>query len=235
MSFWSYVNSVVFLLYSYLIIFILLKNPKALINRVCAAALACHALWSFGYIFIFNSNVSKEITKLIMHITSIGWIFFASFTLWFAILAAENKKILEKKIIYLFIFLPPIFLIFKQWTNFLVVDFTEEVYGWSAVWSRTIWPFIFYTYYLAYTSAGLYLMLDFRERSSEPTKKSLGMTLFVTTIIPLIFGTLTDLLLPELNINKVPSVANIMSLLWGFGLLYLLKRYKFMTPAYLSG
>ena len=43
-----------FLVYLHLIIVVLIKDPKALLNRVFAVLLACFVVWSFGLIFFIT-------------------------------------------------------------------------------------------------------------------------------------------------------------------------------------
>jgi len=75
-----------------LLIFLLWKDPKSLLNRACAAFFACLALWSFTYIFVHNFNLSKDTARLFDNISSIGWASFGSFFLWFSLIFTEQKK-----------------------------------------------------------------------------------------------------------------------------------------------
>jgi len=95
MNILSFLNIIVFLVYSCLLVFILWKDSKSLLNRVCAALLACFAICSFGSIFINNPSASKDTVRLFDNIGSVGWIGFASFSLWFLLIFTEKKKILK--------------------------------------------------------------------------------------------------------------------------------------------
>ncbi|MCJ7789606.1 MAG: hypothetical protein MUP69_05385, partial [Candidatus Atribacteria bacterium] len=125
MNILSFLHFFVFLVFSYLLIFLLWKDPKSLLNRVCAVLLACFVVWSFGLIFIYNPRSSKDTVMLFDNVGSIGWISFTSFFLWFALIFTEKKKILKTRIIYPLIFILPFLLIYKQWTGFLTVDYIK--------------------------------------------------------------------------------------------------------------
>jgi PAS domain S-box-containing protein/putative nucleotidyltransferase with HDIG domain len=218
-----------FLVYLYLIIVILIKDTKSWLNRSCAAFSACLALWSFAYIFVHNLNISKDTAILFDNISSIGWASFVSFFLWFSLIFTEKKKILKTKIIYPLIFILPLLFIYKQWTGFFTADYIKRPWGWVGVWSGSIWGYSYYLYYLSFVAIGLYLILNFGRKTKEPIKKKQAGIIFVTTLIPFILGTLTDVILPELNIVVMPTLGNVITLIWAGGLIYAIAKYKLMV------
>ncbi len=218
-----------FLVYSYLIAFVLWKNSKSSLNRACAGLLACFTLWSFGNIFVYNPNISKDTAILFGNVGSIGWINFASFVLWFSLVFTEKKKILKTKIIYPLIFILPLLFIYKQWTGFLIADRIKEPYGWAMIWSESIWPSLYYLYYLSFIGVGLYLIVNFEKKTKELIKKKQVKIIFTTAVIPLVLGTLTDVILPELNIRTIPPLANVTTFIWAFGIAYAIVKYKLMV------
>src|SRR5665648_247400 len=221
-----------FLVYCCLIVFILWKDPKSWLNRSCAAFFAVLALWSFTYIFVQNLNSSEDTAILFDNIGSIGWVSFASFFLWFSLVFTEKKKILKAKIIYPLIFILPLLFIYKQWTGFFSSDYIKRPWGWEAIGASSMWWY-YYLYYLSFIIISLYLILNFRRKTKEPIKKKQVRIIFVATLIPLILATITDAILPELNIVMIPTMGNIITLIWAFGIVYAIVKYKLMvvTPA----
>jgi len=232
MNIYTFLHFFAFLVYFSLIIIILIKDPKSWLNRSCAAFFACLALWSFAYIFVHNFNISKDTAILFDNISSIGWASFASFFLWFSLIFAE-KKILKTKIIYPFIFFPPLLFIYTQWAGLFTTNYIKRPWGWEAAWSGSIWAYSYYLYYLLFTAIGLYLILNFGRKTKEPIKKKQTGIIIVATLIPLILGTITDTILPELNITVMPAMGNVITLIWAGGLIYAIAKYKLMviTPA----
>jgi len=230
MNFFTFLHFFTFLVYLYLAIFILIKDPKSALSRVFAVPPACFAVWSFGLIFIYNPNIPKDTAILFGNITSIGWTNFPIFFLWFALIFTEKKKILKTKIIYPLIFILPFLLIYKQWTGFLRVDYIKQPWGWVGVWSGSIWTYLFYLYYLSFIATGLYLILNFGRKTEEPLKKKQAKIIFVAALVSLILGTLTDVILPELNIRMIPpSLGNVITLIWASGMVYAITKYKLMV------
>jgi len=230
MNIYPFLHFFVFLVYCYLLVFLLWKDPKSLLNRVCAVLLACFAVWSFGLIFIYDPSASKDTAMLFDNIGSMGWISFSSFFLWFTLIFTEKKKILKTRIIYPFIFILPLLLIYEQWTGFLTADYIKQTWGWESVWSDSIWVYLFYLYYLSFMVIGLYLILSFGRKTEEPLKKKQAKIIFVAALVSLILSTLTDIILPELNIRTLPSsLANVIILIWASGIVYSIVKYKLMV------
>jgi len=229
MNILPFLHFFVFLAYSCLLVFLLWKDPKSLLNRVCAALLACFVVWSFTLIFIYSPSALKDTVILSDNVGSIGWIGFASFFLWFSLIFTEKKKILKTRIIYPSIFILPLLFIYKQWTGFLTVDYIQQPWGWESVWSDSIWSYLFYFYYLSFMLMGLYLILNIRRKTEEPLKKKQARIIFVTALVPLFLSTLTDIILPALNIYTLPSLGNVFALIWASGIVYAIAKYRLMV------
>ncbi|MGB2783050.1 MAG: PAS domain S-box protein, partial [Atribacterota bacterium] len=233
MNIFSFLHFFVFLFYSCLLIFLLWKDPKSLLNRACAAFFSFLALWSFTYIFVHNFNISKDTAKLFDNISSIGWANFASFFLWFSLIFTEKKKILKTKIIYPLIFLLPLLFIYTQWAGLLTVDYIKRPWGWEAAWSGSILWYSFFIYYLSFTVIGLCLILNFKRETKEPIKKKQAEIIFVATLITLLLGFFTEVILSGLNIYTIPLMGDVNTLSWAFGIVFAMAKYKLMviTPA----
>lgn len=79
----------------------------------------------------------------------------------------------------------------------------------------------------------LYFIGSFIVTTKTVYKKIQAKIIFITTVIPLVFGTLTDVILPVLNIGTFPDLANVFTLVWVVGLILAMVRFKFftLTPA----
>ncbi len=229
MSILPFLHFFVFLVYSCLLVFLLWKDSKSWLNRVCAAFLACFSVWSFGAIFIYDPHAIKDTVILFGNVTALGWISFASFFLWFSLIFTEKKKILKAKMIYPLIFILPLLLIYQQWTGFLTADYIQQPWGWESIWSDSIWSYLFYFYYLSFMLMGLYLILNFGRKTEEPLKKKQARIIFVTTLVSLFLSTLTDVIFPVLNIYTLPSLGNVIALIWASGIVYAIAKYKLMV------
>ena len=184
-------------------------------------------------IFVHNPDLSKNGARLFYSIGSFAWISFSTFSLLYMLVFTEKKNILKTKLLYLFLPVLPLIFIYKQWTNFLIVDYIKQPYGWLSIWGNSYWTYLFLLYYLLFVGTGLYFVFNFRKKTKNMIKKKQAQIIFITTIVSLVLGSLTDFILPNMNIYAVPNTAAFFVLIWAFGTVYAIGKYKFLiiTPA----
>jgi PAS domain S-box-containing protein len=78
-------------------------------------------------------------------------------------------------------------------------------------------------------AAGLYLNIDFMRKAPNAVLKKQAAIIFLTMVILLILGTVTDVILPLANIHIIPNIADTLMLIWAFAVVYAIARYKFLT------
>ncbi len=163
------------------------------------------------------------------NISSIGWCSFPSFAMWFALVFTKKEKILKQWYFYPVILIIPAFFIYKQFTGDLINNNIKESYGWYDIWSNTIWSYIFYIYYFSFILISIILGYFFILKSNNSIEKKQTGIIIVTCIIPIVLGSITDVLLPNLNINSVPQIGDILCLIWAGGIVYAITKYRLMT------
>lgn len=220
-----------FIIYLGLIGFVLYRNPKALLNRLCALTLATFAVWSLGHTFV-NSAADASDAMRWMNVGSIGWCSFPVFVFWFYLSFTRHDKLLKNRIFITFCVLLALGFIYLQWTGYLLNDLFRQPYGWSNVWATSELPLVFSIYFSLFTASCIYLSFAFARTAKNLRERKQAKILFTAPIVPLILGSATDVILPQLGIG-VPAVANVIILVWGGGLVYAITRYRLMsfTPA----
>lgn len=179
--------------------------------------------------FLYIPGTFKETAILFDNIASIGWISLASFFLWFSLIFTKKKRILKIKIIYPLIFALPSLFVYHQWTGLITADYIEKSWGWAGIWSGSIWTYLFFTYFITFIVIGIYLIYDFKMRTKNLYEQKQAKVIFNTAIIALIFSIIIEVILPELQIIKLPSLGNVITLIWAGGLAYAMVKYKLMT------
>lgn len=226
----QYTSSMFFL---FLIIYVLYKNPKSMLNRTCSLLLGCFAIWNFSTAY-YDIAKNEEIAMSWQNISSVGWCSFPAFSLWFALVFTRKEKILKKWYLYLIILIIMVSFIYKQWTGYLINDNIIEPYGWSNIWLTSIWSYIFYAYYFSFMFISISLGYFSIKKAKYSYEKKQAVIIVITGIIPIIMGAITDILLPNLNVNSIPQLGDVFSLIWAIGIVYAITKYRLMTltPAY---
>ncbi|MBU1078746.1 MAG: response regulator [Spirochaetes bacterium] len=217
------------MVYLYLAGFILLRNPKSPLNRVCSASFLCFVFWSFASIFLHNIDSSKSIVRITENIGSLGWISFSSFFLWFVLIFTLREKILRSKLFYIIIFLLPLFLVYKQWEGLLIADYLKTPYGWTDVWSGSIWPLIFQIYYVTFMVLGFYFLVNFFQKTENSIKKKQVRIILIVSAVSFLLGSVSDVVLPLLKYYRFPDIGNVFVLIWTFGVVYSILKYKMLS------
>ncbi len=233
MNIYSFVHCFAFWVYIYLAGFVLWKNPKSPVNRSCSLLIAVFAFWSAAIIFVHNVNVTMETAWLVMSVDSVCWVGFAILFLRFTVIFTRREKLCHNIVFNALIMILPIIFIYAQWNRFLIVDFVKTPYGWFTIWSDSLWFHFYSIYYSAAMLLSLYFMFDYGKKSTKSNEKKQASIILTGTIIVLVFGSVTDVLLPKLEIRTVPNIANVIGLIWAVGLVLSVVKYKFMslTPA----
>lgn len=229
MHFFPFLHFFTAIVFLYLAVYIFVKNPKATANRVSALLFLCFTLWSAAFIFFHNPDLSKESARLSVDISALGWGAFSSFYLWFILAFTGKTKLLKKKWLYLLLFGMPVLFIYKQWTNFIFTDYINEWYGWRGLYGTSIWPYLFFFYYLAFMGIGLYINFDFLKKTRDPVRKKQAKIIFFTMLTALGLGSFSDVVFTLAGIHYIPNIANVFVLVWGFGTVYAMVKYKFLT------
>lgn len=226
----SFLHFFAFLVYLFMAVFVLLKDPRASLNRVCACLIICFALWSFGYIFLNDFSYTENVVRFAMNIGSVGWVLFASFFLWLTLIFTEKNKILKSKVFYPIIFILPVFLIYKQWSSAsLIATYIRQPYGWSYLYSESILHNIFFVWHCLLSLIALYLCIDYNMKTKDPTRKMLAKLIYFSVIPVLILGTINSVILQELKIHSIPILTDIYIFAWLFSIVYAINKYKFLT------
>ena len=232
MEFWPFLPFFNLVACLYLVGHVLIKNPKSNLYRVLSMFLVSFCIWSFGKIFTNNPNTSKEMVKLFIKTGCFGWCSFPSFFLWFSFIFTRRRKILIRRIFYVVIFTLPAIFIYKQLTEALVVDAINKPFGWTFIWAKTIWPYLFYLYVFSFMTAGFYSIYDYGRNTENMTRKMQAKIILYTAVVALFLGSMSDVVLLQLEIYKIPPIGDVFVFILAFGLVYAITKYEFLiTPA----
>ncbi|MEW6379267.1 MAG: ATP-binding protein [bacterium] len=230
MSFLTVVNILSFVVHSFLAIFVLVKSPRSPLNRVGSALIGCFAIWSLGAMFMCNHFIPRDMAMRFVNIIFVGAAGFMGLTVWFHLIFTDKKAILKNKIFSVINFSLPLFFIYLQWKDQAIAeDVLKESYGWTLVWSNSIWTYAYDLYFISTIMAALYLLFRFRRETKSPIKKKHTLVLMTATGIAFMFGTITDVILPQLHIHVIPVSGNVIALIWIAGLVYAIAKYKLFT------
>jgi PAS domain S-box-containing protein len=221
-----------FIIYAVLIIIILNRNSHSYTNRNAAYLLACFAFWSFGKMFLHNPGTSFQLALFIERADAIAWTTFPVFVLRFMLSLTNMKDLLSKKRYSLLTFVLPVFFVVLHWRGILMFPPQRTDYGWISAWNNnSIFPYLYYTYYLGCVLVGIIILLKkYLENPNILIKKQFAIIIFTTTAT-LVLGTLFEVIFPMLQVplGMFEDITNIYILVWAAGIFLVIFRYRFLS------
>jgi PAS domain S-box-containing protein len=215
--------------YVCLAIYIIVKKPRAALNWTCAGVILCFGLWSAALSVSHDPQVSRATAGLFYDIGSLAWGSFASFAaLFIATFLDPRSRLPRSKLLYLALALPPPLVFYAQWSGQLVAGYVKVPWGWAYSWQTSPWSFFFYAYFSVYMLTGLGLVVRASWRAEDPIKRRQAWIMSATAFLPLLLSTLTDVVLPWLDVHAVPNMAPDFTMVWVVGLVYAIARHRML-------
>jgi PAS domain S-box-containing protein len=214
----------------WMILFIILRSAATREKYISIALICLFAVWSLAYCLIHLSP-TLETAMVWVNISSIGWCPFIGVCLWFYACIAKKNSQLPYRMGIITAFLFSLFFIYQQWSGNLVkVVFAS--YGWSGVWSDTIYSWLFIIYILTSCFFLIHIMYQMETKATTANQKLQSRILIFTAVITIILGSTTDIILPVLHITIIPQIADIFLIIWAAGIVFSVTEYGFvvLTP-----
>ena len=217
------------LVYIYLLTFLLIKNWRSPLNRICAVIFFCFALWCLGKTVTHNPYVSEETALSYMKIVIFGAWTFSGFLLCFALTFTERRILLQKKWIYVIIFIIPVIAIGEQWLHGTILTYVKRPFGWGIQWQKSPLTLPLMAYFFSTLALAVFLILVFAKKTTNLIKKKQAIIIGVSMLLGFVIGYPTNVLIPKLTSTSFPDLAHNMALIWAVGLVYAIVKYKFMV------
>ncbi len=204
-------------------------DRRSPVNRLVLLLCCAFALWSFSFAFM-NSSQERGIALLWYALSTIGWTLFSPITLHIALLISHNERYLNPYSISLIYSTSVISVIIIA--VFLIGPdvLTRVPGGW--VPSYNISPALmiaFITWYLLFMVIAGIAVYRWGRRSPFKREKKQVKIILLTSLAALSLGSITDNILPALNVQIVPLTAPIFGMIWMYGFWYVIKRYRLLA------
>lgn len=238
-SIFSYFTFFCFVVYLAAGVYVLRANPKSSLNRLFSLVCLCFAIWTAMFMVIHFIE-RKDALWVPYKMSGLGWIFAPALLLHFFLVLSESESLLRKRWIFVLIYLPPLVLYYQTIAGILMVnDFQRITSGWIEVVDlRRVWTFLYGLYYVGFLGLGFMKVHQWGKQSGRMAEINQSKIIIRSGIIALCGASISNIILPGLNILVVPSSmgANIL-IIWIIGIIYTIQKYKLMTitPAVVAG
>jgi PAS domain S-box-containing protein len=204
------------------------RNPKARLNILCASLIFTFALWSFGY-FLASLERFSQSAGLWFNIGAIGWISFGVPALYFYLTMTAKTRFLKNRVLPVFLIAVIGFFIYQQFSGNLTV-ITDRQTGWlTADWTNSVYSYLFFVFYMALALVCIYLGYTYGHNAKNARDKLASETLSITAIIGLVLVSITNVILPLMQIYSLPQVGDVFTTIWELGMVISVRRYGLMS------
>lgn len=206
------------------------SRNRAAGNKAAALILALFAAWSLGAGFAHSPFCTAEGARVWYTVGSVGWIGFASAFAWFALVLTRQDRLVSRGAARALLVLLPLVFIYQQWHGNILGEYIRQPYGWSYVWSRSLWAYLFCAYYLGAMTVTALLFFAYSRRTGNPLEKAQMRILVVTILVAVPLGTLSNVIQQMAGIHALPPLADTVSgLIWSLGMVYAIVRYRLIA------
>lgn len=220
--------------YSFIIIgiYILKLNQNQKLNWMAAAVNFCFAIWAFSYTFFFGAE-TMEIAQFWHKVSSIGWIMFCPFAAHFFLVLSQKVEKYDKRYFYLIYILPLILLLKTLFSKEspIASDFVQSKsgLGWTYILNfNSIWFWLYIFHIIIYFTFALYTTFQWAKEINSLRFIKQIRSFIILDAIMISIGITTDLIIPAFS-TTMPPILSIILVIWGVGLLYIVKSYKLIS------
>ena len=210
--------------------YILYMDSKNNVNRLFSLVTFALAIWALGNFFTFTS-LTPEAALHWDKLGTLGSTLYPVFLLHFFFVFTK-RKFISRKIYLMPLYLPSCFFIFVHFTTNLITESVELAYwGYNSV--HGILYFVLTLYIVGYVIAGFHFCYKFYLKEASSKEKIEAKFLMIAITIPLVGGTITEVISPFLKFDVLPlttTLTTIMVVIIACAIVW----YKLMTPIYLS-
>lgn len=234
MSLSHFVSLILFLafgIYAFWGMYTLSLNAKRMLNRVFFVACLAMCIWTFCF-SIANSAPDYDTVLLWRRMASLGWGLLYALLLHYFLIITRKRRLLEKRWIYLLVYLPGILTVFVFGAHPDLAagqyNLIRTAVGWINVPVNNWWDWYFNTYYISYAVIGLLLLWQWGRNSHYSDDKKQAYMLIASFTLAFILGTVTDIVINSYFSFRVPQLAPVFGLIPSMAIFYFIKRYGLM-------
>lgn len=163
--------------------------------------------WAIPQLILNNIPVANDYFIQIDKISAIGYIFIPLALIKFA-LAYTNRSASSKRLLFIFlIYMPSIIFLYLAWnTNFIESRNVQEVksFPWGyAVPTGPLFP-ILLIWFQSVSFYSVYTIIQMYRKTHDIIRKKQSFLLIIAFLIPLLFGAVTNGILPAFHMHTLP-------------------------------
>ena len=192
----------------------LIKRHQLITNRLFSLLSFLFAIYAFCYFMLFGADSLEQVYKY-DKIASIGWIFFPLVSVWFFVIFSKNKNSLIRHIINFYLTPVALFSFYKSLTDLESVKmfYNQDGNWFYTPYDHTISYILFVSYLMTSILVIFYVLIGWYYKSENKREKMQANVLLGSVSVFFIISLLTNIILPIIQSDVLPSIASITGLI----------------------
>lgn len=213
-------------------VYVLYLNAKNIMNILFCLVCASLCAWAFSF-SVGNYSNQYEVALFWRRFASTGWGIIFSYLLHFVLILTGQTRMLQKRWIYILIYLPAFISIYvfgisgKLAESIYQLKYTDS--GWINT-SSTPWDIFYNSYYGTFVLLSLYLIWRWRRTATDPEISRMSGILLGSFAFAAAGGTLTEFVINTYTSVTLPQMAPVVAVLPILCCFYSVKHYGLMLP-----
>ncbi|MEN6593148.1 MAG: histidine kinase dimerization/phosphoacceptor domain -containing protein [Methanobacterium sp.] len=228
MNIFSALSLIIFPFYIFMGWYVYRLDSKSRLNRLFIFLAFCFSIWAFAFAF-FYSAPDKATAWFWYNLSAIGRYFYPAVLLDLSLIFTRNrfsKRWTNSIILYI---IPVIFLIITLTGSFITQDLVFINGQWYEILiTDNIWWYAYAIFYLLYLSLSFLIIGWWGYKSTILRERKQALILLSTGLFCIVLGNLTNTVFQIYNFYLVPSVAQIIGVIFFSGITYAIVKYKLL-------
>lgn len=228
MNIFSVLSLILFPFYIFMGWYVYKLDPKSRTNRIFLIYAFCFAIWAFTFAFFYSAP--DEATAWFWYdLSAIGRFFYPAVILDLALIFTRNRFLARWQNSLPLYILPVIFILAIFTGPFI----TEELVFINGQWYETlitnnIWWYAYTSYYLSFISVAFLVVGRWGYKSTVLRERKQAVIVISTGLIAITLGLFTNTIFQFFNLHILPSVAQIIGVIFFCGITYAIIKYKLL-------
>lgn len=209
-------------------IYVIRINPKERVNRAFLFLCISLSIWSLGFSFA-NSAPDFNSALFWRRFAAFGWTSIVSISLHFLLLITRWIKDKKQEAFLFFLHIPALFNMYLfSFSNKIAIgqyNLIQNNYGWVNLTVNNGWDYIYYVYYSVYMILGLVVAWKWKEKLEDKRKIRQSNLIFVSLLVAVVIGTITDLKMGAFIGAYLPQMAALFMLIPIWTMYYSVRHY----------
>lgn len=228
--FFSLLSFLMFLIYLSLIYYVYRKDENKFRKFAFVLFISTYAIWSLGYVFIFHTQ-DREILQIWYKISGFGWTLAPITVMVFIYSLTHSVDTWADKLKALgYLALWPLTLIPMLLGKSLASQFERTSLGWIETISPTNpWAILYALCAMVGFSLSMHWLIQWKKKLSQHKINMQVRLISITIMITGILAIISNIVLPVLNIERLPALAHIILGISAVAIGVSIIKYNFMS------